>query len=218
MKDLVRKQPALAAACALALIAAVLGFVTPAGAAVAALAAAGAVVYTIAPRGPRATDPHLIQRLQSQAEQGRQLAIYERDTSLLAHWYVSLRGEEECARSMRYERAMTVVVIEPQSGGEEWAIKERLADWLHRQTRHTDLVGYLGNGRFVAILTETDAPQSHTLIARLSESVPPVEYGVASFPSDGANFATLLEHAQQALRGSAASSAARTSSAAEPAA
>jgi GGDEF domain-containing protein len=90
-------------------------------------------------------------------------------------------------------------VIEPRSGQDEWAVQERLSDWLHRDTRNTDLIGYLGNGCFVALLTETGLEDSDTLLARLRSSIPTIELGVASYPADGATYADLLRHAQEAL-------------------
>lgn len=111
-----------------------------------------------------------------------------------------LRGEEECARAQRYGRELTVVAVEPKSGPQEWAAQHAITDWLARNTRESDLVGYLGNGRFVAILTETEFPQSDGFVTRLYDAIPAIELGTAAFPANGSSYVELSQRAEQMLR------------------
>jgi hypothetical protein len=45
-----------------------------------------------------------VQKVAEQAEAGRKFVIYERTTGLFAHWYIAMRGEEECNRVARLRR------------------------------------------------------------------------------------------------------------------
>ena len=71
----------------------------------------------------------------------RRIAIYDGDTSVFAPWYIALRGIEECARSLRYGSALSVLVLQPEVDSNEWAADGWFADWLQRSTRVTDIVG-----------------------------------------------------------------------------
>ena len=46
-------------------------------------------------------EPVDLEGLAKQVEEGRKLAIYDRETGLYAYWYLVLRGEDECARAPR---------------------------------------------------------------------------------------------------------------------
>jgi GGDEF domain-containing protein len=154
------------------------------------------------------TDPVAIARLVKQAEAGRRLAIYDRDTGLFAHWYMELRGQEECARAARYERNLSLLVIEPcaENGRADWAIKSEIGRWFQTELRATDIAGYVGNGRYVILAPEADPQAIDGLVARLREKVEHIDVGSSAFPEDGTRFqqlwrratARLLEHGARA--------------------
>ena len=53
----------------------------------------------------------LERKLTRQVEAGRKLVIYDQETGLLASWYLALRCEEECYRSRRYGRSLSLLVV-----------------------------------------------------------------------------------------------------------
>ena len=55
----------------------------------------------ILPFRRKETPSELLNRAVEEADRGRQLAIYDRDTGLMAKWYLILRCEEECYRAIR---------------------------------------------------------------------------------------------------------------------
>ena len=123
-----------------------------------ALPAAGAVAagWTLRAR-TRAQEPqqheHAVNRARQHAELGRKLAIYERETGLLAYWFAALRCDEECTRSARYGEPLTIIVVEcaPEN-------QDQVRDAAHAMTaalRAVDILSYVGNGRFIAILPNT---------------------------------------------------------------
>jgi hypothetical protein len=150
----------------------------------------------------RAARPH---PMRSQVEKfvhsGRKLVIYERDTGLFAHWYVDLRGNEECDRARRYGRALSVIVIEPSRGvpGEEWATQQALCNWLGRELRQSDIAGYLGNGRCVVIMPEADGAAVGHVIRRLKNEGYATDIGLAVYPGDGDTYDVLYRTAAAQL-------------------
>jgi len=135
-----------------------------------------------------------------QVNAGRKLVIYERETGLFAHWYIALRCEEECYRAQRYQRPLSLGVIEPSSTGDSWAISEKLAPALQDRLRKADLPGYLGTARYVLIMPETDLEGAEEVIQRIRNDVEDIQGGVASFPHDGLTFDHLYEIAARRLR------------------
>lgn len=133
----------------------------------------------------------VIEKAVQQVEAGRRLAIYERETGLLAHWYIALRCEEECHRAERYERPLTLIMIEPEESAEVWKAQGEIADWLGRKLRSSDIAAYLGNGRFVVAMPENSVADAQALLARLHRDVAGVETGLASYPKDGGDFEEL---------------------------
>jgi hypothetical protein len=150
----------------------------------------------------RATRPH---PMRSQIEKfvsgGRKLVIYERDTGLFAHWYVELRGHEECDRAKRYGRALSLIVIEPVQGasGEEWATQQALCNWLGRELRQSDIAGYLGNGRCVVVMPEADAGAVGHVMRRLKSEGYATDVGLAVFPTDGETYDVMYRAAAAQL-------------------
>jgi len=146
----------------------------------------------------------LLEKAAEQVETGRKLVIYERETGLFAHWYVTLRGQEECDRAGRYKRPLAIVVIEPTPQSDAWAVKEYVANWLAKHMRAADVAGYLGNGRCVAVLPETDAEAASIVIGRLQADVGDTDVACSVFPHDGTTFDQLYEAAAARIRGVAA--------------
>ena len=150
----------------------------------------------------RATRPHPMRsQIEKFVNSGRKLVIYERDTGLFAHWYVELRGNEECDRARRYGRPLSVLVIEPVHGatGEEWATQQAICNWLGRELRQSDVAGYLGNGRYVVIMPEADAGGVGHVLRRLKNDGYATDIGLAVYPTDGDNYDVLYRTAASQL-------------------
>ncbi len=140
-----------------------------------------------------------LEKLSQNVEEVRKLAIYDRETGLYAFWYLALRGDDECNRARRYESPLTLVILEGEGDANVWAIEGVLTDWLRLHLRNVDITGYVGNGRFVVLLTNTDASGAQTVIRRLQTDIGSVIAGVSSAPADGVNFDTLYTTAQARL-------------------
>lgn len=168
----------------------------------AATAAFAAIAFEMLRMGPWEHDhTAIIGKLFAQAQAGRRLAIYDRDTGLFAHWYMSLRGQEECARAARYDRKLGLLMVEPRAAtvAEEWAIKSDIGRWMQTELRATDIAGYLGNSRYVVLAPEADTIAIEKLIARLQTRVPQVEVGFTAFPDDGVTLQQLWRGATMRL-------------------
>jgi GGDEF domain-containing protein len=152
-------------------------------------------------RLPSTPKSNLISKIAQQADIGRKLAIYERQTGLFAHWYLALRCQEECKRASRYEHPLAVLLIEPARASKAWDVNEELVSWLRGQLRATDLAGYLGNGRYVVLMPETALAHAKRVSKRLLRDVAGSEAGLACHPEDGANFDELCAAAQERLAG-----------------
>jgi hypothetical protein len=145
------------------------------------------------------TDPGLLEKVEQRVESGRKLVIFERETGLFAHWYVTLRGQEECARARRYERELMLTVIEPAEAANAWALKDELASWLGRHVRSCDIAGYLGNARYIVLMPETDPGGAEGAIARLRQDSAGVTIATSRFPEDGASYDELYATATSRL-------------------
>ncbi len=171
-------------------------------AAIPALAAALLVLAAFGTQRQRDPSTHdaLVEKLVEQAEGGRKIAIYDRDTGLFAHWYMTLRGEEECKRAARYERPLTFLVVEPSPESNEWAVQGSMALWLRQHVRAVDVAGYLGNGRFLILMPETDINSAQNTVARLCAEIGDAETGLSALPEDGVAFEQLYAVARDRLR------------------
>lgn len=137
-------------------------------------------------------------KLTRQIEAGRKLVIYDQETGLLASWYLALRCEEECYRSRRYGRSLSLLVVRATGELEPWLVEGRLADQLRRNTRASDIVGHLGRGSFVVMMPETDFDGAALVAERLRRAVPEAETNISCYPQDGESFEELLAAAGQA--------------------
>lgn len=157
------------------------------------------VEYRQASSGKRA----LLRQAAQHAETGRRLAIYERETGLLAYWYVTLRGKEECDRAARYDRPLALLLLEPAQEPDGRIVQEQLAQWVRQQVRTVDITGYLGNGRFLVLMPETDGTGAWRVVVRLHGDLAGVEVSLACLPPDGLTFDELYGIASQRLGESA---------------
>lgn len=165
-----------------------------------ALAAVCAAVFTGAAwrRRSDVTDPGLITKLQDQVDAGRKLAIFERETGLFAHWYLELRGVEECTRAARYGHPLVLLLVECARGSEPWVVAGRITDWIRRETRAADIAGYVGNARFVVLMPET-SPEQAALVLRRVRALSSVEAASSCFGDDGVSFEQLYTAASSRL-------------------
>ena len=70
-----------------------------------------ALVFALRQQGTR-SDDNDVHRLRGLVDQGRQLAIYDRETGFYAYWYFSLRLQEEIARSDRHKEPFLLLLVE----------------------------------------------------------------------------------------------------------
>lgn len=164
-----------------------------------AAASAGAALVALRPAPAPGGD--IVRKAARHAAAGRKLVIYERETGLFAHWYLKLRGEEECDRAARYGRPFTLCLVEPTAEADPLETQRRLANWFRTQVRHTDVVGYVGHGRFLALLPETDRNAAQTMTARLVADNARTECALSVFGEDGVRFDDLYARAQRCLSG-----------------
>jgi GGDEF domain-containing protein len=164
-----------------------------------ALLCATALAAACRRRRPLANE-ELVEKAAREAETGRKLVIYERTTGLLAHWYLAMRADEECARAARYDAPLALAALEPQEGSNEWALQGLLTEWLAANLRASDLVGYIGNGRFLVLMIQTNEAAAEAVLTRLRNQVANVETGLSVFPADGTSFGELYPAAHKRLR------------------
>ena len=147
------------------------------------------------------TDPQTLAKYIEQARSGRKLALYDRDTGLFAHWYMTLRGQEECSRTERYDRGLSMLIIEPSPAiaTAEWAVKGEIDRWIQTELRATDIAGYLGNSRYLILAPEADAAGGVRLVERLNVEVGQLDIGFSAFPEDGTVFQELWDSAAKRL-------------------
>jgi hypothetical protein len=143
------------------------------------------------------TDP--LDEALHRASAGRKLVIYERETGLFADWYIALRCEEECYRAQRYQRPLSIAVVEPEHRSETWTVAEQITSALEKRLRKADLPGYLGNARFVLVMPGTDRDDASYVLQRIEGDVAEMQWGVAAFPQDGSNFDQLYDVAARRL-------------------
>lgn len=141
-------------------------------------------------------DPSL-KRVTERVSEARRLAIYERETGLLARWYFTLRAHEECVRAKRYGHDLSLLVVASPAGGR--TADGQFADWLQRRTRASDLCTHQGGGRYLVLLPETDSVGAQALLARIQEQAVPVQGAISSYGEDGVTLEELQRAAEQRL-------------------
>ena len=127
-------------------------------------------------------------------EMGERLAIYDRETGLLAYWYFSIRLEEEIARCTRYGQKFSLLLLEAHTG--RWGPDDESAlfRYMAQSFRNCDLVAHLGNLRFMVLLINTDAQGAMVVREHLQgdDQLCDITVGVVSFPADGESCEVLL--------------------------
>jgi GGDEF domain-containing protein len=159
--------------------------------------------------------------------------LHEVESTLDRLFFASFRGrtmdleeaseeiKTELLRSRRYQRSLTVLVIEPDSD----SIKQNLApsaeeirhnltrryamgkisEVINATARRPDLIIKLDQPeRFILVCPETSASSSNTLIERIQTAIETdlgisVSWGVATFPDDALTFEDLLHKANGKL-------------------
>jgi GGDEF domain-containing protein len=126
--------------------------------------------------------------------------------------------QTELARSRRYSRPLSLVIIEPDpvAVGAEFqpAPKEiqqqlarryvmaQIAEILDKEARHTDIIVKQNKpDRFIILCPETQTSNTNTLIRRVVEKTRAqiglqVGFGVAAFPEEALTFEELLQKAE----------------------
>jgi hypothetical protein len=114
-------------------------------------------------------------------------------------------AERELVRARRSERPLTVVSISvdgpPRGAGRFSKARSlaRTARLLARELRETDLVGYAGGHRLVALLTDTGEPDlvAYRLSRSLAAELTRFQIGTAVFPGDNPTWTGLQEIARR---------------------
>jgi GGDEF domain-containing protein len=128
-----------------------------------------------------------VAQAQRQAEAGRRLSIYDRETGFLAPWYLLLRAREEMVRSNRYKRPLSLVILEAPA--ERWVL---LNGWLGAHLRMTDLVCRDTGGVYFILLTETGGEGASTVVKRLAAEIEVTRVSIAEFPREEERVKQLL--------------------------
>ena len=143
----------------------------------------------------------LLAKASREAESGRRLAMFDRQTGLYAYWYLVRRFEEEAQRAERYSRPLTAMVIEVMRD-ENYKTLGELTAWLEQELRGTDLACHLGDGRFLIVLTETSLADGAAIAARMAERFPKtLAMGLGSFPEDGSQLDEVKKAAERRAQG-----------------
>jgi GGDEF domain-containing protein len=143
----------------------------------------------------------LVAKATREAESGRRLAMFDRQTGLYAHWYMLRRFEEEARRADRYDCPLSVMLVEVRSD-DGFRTQDEVRDWLAHEMRATDLATHLGDGRFLTVHTETAMGDAASVAIRIAERFPnAVAVGLADYPGDGATLDDLQNLAQQRAHG-----------------
>lgn len=213
MKDLLRTRQAPAAVVALLAVAGgadALISSAPVAAIVTFVAAAAAVGSCFVPDRERLPEGYtqLLGKVTDQATSGRRLVIYERETGLLAYWYMVMRGDEECERARRYHEGFTLAIIEPSPATNAQLIVSAVTEWINHNIRAADSAGYAGNGRHLIIMPCTEPAEAELVLGRLAEAVPGVQCATSTFGIDATSFGELYEAAVGRLPGAELAAAA----------
>lgn len=133
-------------------------------------------------------------------------------TGLYRPWYLHEQLRLELARARRYKRAMSVVILESDNGGDDH-LTRAFAEGLTSTCRNSDVVARLGATEFCAVLPDTNEEGAAQLIERLRRRIHDLVFitGITTFTGDGQTTSEqLLEiakrrlhRARNSLRGSA---------------
>lgn len=153
----------------------------------------------------------------------RELAFVDSLTQIFNRRYFDQRFAKEIGRAQRYQRAMSVLMIDidyfknyndllGHLAGDE-ALRQ-VADLLEKNLRKADVVCRYGGEEFVVILPEISAEAAGKVAEKLRQAIAAASFsgeenlpdkhltisiGVAAFPENGKNAEEMLKRADQAL-------------------
>jgi GGDEF domain-containing protein len=112
-------------------------------------------------------------------------------------WYFDLRFREECDRALRYDLPMSLICVRLRSADDAGAVRQTLVQAGPHFLRSADIPSQLNGRDFVLCLPHTDQDGAAVVMERLvhllSEYRPTI--GRATFPQDGKDAESLLDHA-----------------------
>ena len=167
-------------------------------------------------KGDAKAREQILEKLSKEADAGRRLAIYDRETGLYAHWYLQRRFADEAKRADRYSRPLSVIVVEvPQADG--FRSRDQMTEYLGQRLRGGDIASHLGDGRYFVYLPETEADDAERAAERIRWVAPNVATGIAAYGSDGEELLTLQSIAEVRLEDTRRAEAALTGRGESPA-
>jgi PleD family two-component response regulator len=145
-----------------------------------------------------------------EATDSPETVLLDEATGLHKSWYFEHRVHEEVLRCARYGRAFAVIFWEPRLLPGEVLTDEaiaRIGVVIKEGLRQTDLASQLERTRFAALLVESELNTARTVAYRMKNSLGsrvrdgPGTWrtGVAVFPDDGIDMATLFQVAARKL-------------------
>jgi len=161
--------------------------------------------------------------LVSRSQRLLQLATSDPLTGLFNRGYVDERLAMELSRAQRYDKSLTVAVVDADhfkalndthghAAGD--LVLKKLAELLRGSLRHSDTTGRYGGEEFVVILPETDMETARRKVESLREAIAStpialphgretvrltISAGLASFPEDGEDAAELFATADERM-------------------
>jgi len=145
-----------------------------------------------------------------EARDSPETVLFDEATGLYKTWYFERQVHEEVQRCARYGRAFAVIFWEPRLLPGEALTDEtitRVGEVIKEGLRQTDLAAQLERTRFAALLIESEHNTTRTVAYRMKASLGtrvrggPGTWrtGVAVFPDDGVDVASLFQVAARKL-------------------
>jgi hypothetical protein len=138
---------------------------------------------------------------------GQNRVFYSRENGIVTYWYLAHRCDEECYRAQRYDRPLSLLVIELTATSGSTPSRMQLAATLRSTLRAADVAAYTGTD-YAVLLPETTKEQAEELAGRLRTQVPGAVTCISAFPDDGADLTVLTEAARSRLPAEAKQAAA----------
>lgn len=151
---------------------------------------------------------HLQQEFDRLNQEVCSLQLQDTETGLLTQRAIMLVLDPQVSLSRRYQNPLTIAIMQVYWADE--ADNRRIREILKEQLRWADLIGHLGDSRFVMILPETGSEAAHAIIDKVDRqilatpAVSGLNVGVTEFnKTDTAS--ALLQRAESALEEAQAS-------------
>jgi len=151
-----------------------------------------------------------------------QLAMVDIETGMYDETYLGERLEAEMKRALRYSHSLSLVMIDilPLVGKDgvdkkSWVTPKELGELLRSKLRRTDLVVRFRKERFVLLLPETPLDgcaivcekvkaifrsECRSKVGERESRMDLCTVGIAEFPRDGEDIASLIAHAEQEIK------------------